>query len=311
MSLRPVTIRRRARSRTARSVGVGAPPSPLLMTSGATSEATIGRDMRRRRPRRRRGRAAADARAGGLSTSPSMARRWRRRRRKWPYHHDTRIRTAPPVTTWPRPDRALTRAVMTTGPCTGLAAGRRDDLDDDRRGAVRLRLDRDQHLGGAVGAEHDRDVAFGEAQLRRARTDHDAQVLGTVVADVQPQRRAASGEGERERVEARPPPRTGRGPRRRCGPARRRRRRRRPRSRASASSRPIQVVSCVPSASIEAAPVADNRVTLTRWTRPVRSGPATAGRRTDSRPRPGTSITVVAAGTPDRWVSPKSGVSAR
>ena len=57
----------------------------------------------------------------GLSTSPSIARRSRRRRRKCPNHHDTSTSTAPPVTTWPRPVRALTRAVSTTGSVDVLA----------------------------------------------------------------------------------------------------------------------------------------------------------------------------------------------
>ena len=46
----------------------------------------------------------------------------RRRRRKWPYHHDRSTSRAPPVTTWPRPDRAFTRAVRTSGSWARLRA---------------------------------------------------------------------------------------------------------------------------------------------------------------------------------------------
>ena len=190
--------------------------SPLHLREGRevstlTSGLTLRVAARRRRPARRARRCRR--RLGSVGRQPPRrVRRPRgcRPRRAWPggpagadgsgRTTTTRAQTAPPVTTCPRPDSALTRAVMTTGPCmTRPPVGV----------TISMPIAEVPFDCASTGISH-----LGVRRRRRARprrrprgsaawassAARSPQVLGARVADAQPQRRAASGERERERA---------------------------------------------------------------------------------------------------------------
>ena len=190
----------------------------------------------RRSPPRRRGRRPVRAARSVAAAAPLS--RSRRRRRKCPNHHDSSTSTAPPVMTWPRPVRALTRAVRTTGPSTVCSKAGRQQLDLHRRGSVGPGDDGQLDLGVARRLQLDLQVAVGERQLRRSGPHHDEPRLVGVVADVQAQDALPAGQREREGRAARRPSRGRHRLRTRSGRAWRPRSRRRGRSTATCRARP-------------------------------------------------------------------------
>ena len=147
---------------------------------GGRGESVTGPGRYRRRLVGRRGRRSASAASGETATSASPVGLVdladerpggrRRRRRKWLYHHDSSTSTAPPVITWPRPVRALTRAVehdrraRSAGRTPASAAATSIDDVPLARASTGITTS-----VTPSAASVDELVAVGERQLRRAR----------------------------------------------------------------------------------------------------------------------------------------------